>query len=247
MNGGDSGQDRPTPSVPGRVVDCDNRGWYLTADLDGNFVYAAGRDSETYDYQALSDAHGPLRPVCPITAADQARLDELLAAAGRKAVATVAAALELVYYRCRKENGWLTHAAESAEFAKRTLTAGRAGSWESAALFQLVLFGNGLNLVEGEGSVDECRAAGPNRRVDGAVRDQIADIVDRWVRDPDRYTEVADTLAGVVSAYCDNAFGADGWNMVADQWLRPKSLDREGFESTYGLLYSQSRHFNAMQ
>lgn len=63
----------------------------------------------------------------------------------------------------------------------------------------------------------------------------------RWVIDPARFTDVAETLAFVVSRYADEH---GGWPAVADQRLQPGALDQEGVHVTYSLLYSSSKDFD---
>ena len=60
---------------------------------------------------------------------------------------------------------------------------------------------------------------------------------------PDRYTEVAETLASIVSSHADQ-HGADGWRAIADQWLQPQALSRADFATCYRLLYSRSEHYD---
>lgn len=235
-----------------RAVDRDNQGWHPTRGADGEVVYAADygfqRDLADRSLEQLAETRGPLRPVLPITEDDVAALRELFAVAGRKTVTTVAAALETVFYHLREEKGGLDNAHGSYEYARRTLMAGREGSWESELLHEVVLFGNGLNLATAkqagchEWNVEARRAAGPARRVHGDVRAALAAMFGRWVTDPDRYTEVAETLAYVVSSYADQQAG--GWAGVADQWLMPGGLAKDDFSMCYRLFYSLSEHFN---
>lgn len=235
-----------TPSpLPGRVVDRDNRGWFLTADADGRSVYIEMPGGTTFTYTDLAEAHGPIRPVVPLTNVDADALRELLARAGRKAITTLAAALELVHHRLRESHGGLARYAESDAYARTTLVAGRPGSWESALIHEVVLFGNGLNLVDTPaGDVVQRRAHGPHRRVDAAVRDDLAAILERWVTDPDGYTEVAENLSGLVSGFADEQFGADGWTCIADQWLNPgAALHNTETDMLYRLFYSHSQHY----
>lgn len=230
-------------SLPSRVVDRDNQGWYTTADANGNVVYSSGRASPTCDYDTLQATRSPLRPVLPVTDDDVDRITELLAASGRRAITTLAAALEVVHHRAR-EHGWHERPAESADYGDATMTAGRSGSWESALLLDVIHFGNGLNLISDAPDSEEHRASGPNRRVSVPHRDQLAEVFQRWVSDPQRYTEVAETLASIVSEFCDSRHDADGWRAVADQWLQPTSLDRNGFTITYRLFYSRSQFYD---
>ena len=171
-------------------------------------------------------------------------LHRLFAAAGRKTITTLAAAIETVFHQLRQQRG---RHDDPFEFARRTLIAGREGSWESAVLIEVMLFGNEMNLApatrKNRYDTTGRRAAGPMaRRVDAAARDHMAGILHRWVSDPDRYTEVAETLASVVSAYCDTQ--PDGWRAVADQWLQPGALAQNNFSLCYRLFYSRSEHFD---
>jgi hypothetical protein len=56
------------------------------------------------DYAALETAHGPLRPVLAADATDVAELERLLAVGGRKAVTSLAAALETVFHEVREDH-----------------------------------------------------------------------------------------------------------------------------------------------
>ncbi|MEE2062326.1 hypothetical protein [Rhodococcus artemisiae] len=235
-----------TPSpLPGRVVDRDNHGWFLTADAESRYVYVHMQGGATHTYTDLSDAHGPVRPVVALSRTDADALHALLARAGRKAITTLAAALELVHHRLRESHGGLERYAESDAYARTTLTAGRPGSWESELIHEVVLFGNGLNLVDTPaGDVAQQRAHGPHRRVDAGVRDEIAAIIERWVTDPAGYTEVAENLAGLVSGFADEQYGADGWTRIADQWLDPAAAVHNAEAGVlYRLFYSRSAHY----
>lgn len=235
-----------------RAVDRDNQGWHPSRGTDGDVKYAADygfqRDLADRSLEELAETRGPLRPVLPITEDDVTALHELFAVAGRKTITTIAAALEAVFHHLREEKGGLDNSHGSYEYAKRTLLAGREGSWESELLFDVVLFGNGLNLASAkqagchEWNVDARRAAGPARRVHADVRAGLAAMFGRWVVGPDRYTEVAATLAYVVSSYCDETGG--GWHAVADQWLMPGGLAQDDFSNCYRLFYSLSEHFD---
>jgi hypothetical protein len=71
----------------------------------------------------------------------------------------------------------------------------------------------------------------------------MAAIITRWVMDRARYTEVAETLADIVSCYADR-HGPDGWHMVADQWLQSPAFCGSGFRACYRLLHSRSEHYD---
>ncbi|KZL30481.1 MULTISPECIES: hypothetical protein [Rhodococcus] len=237
-----------TPDLlPSRVVDHDNRGWFLTLDADNRDVYAERPAGAAQVYVDLVAAHGPLRPVVALTSTDADALRGLFARAGRKTVATLAAALELVHYRLRESRGGLERWAESSAYANTTLIAGRPGSWESELIYPIVLFGNSLNLADKPaGDPTRQRAEGPHRRVDAQVRDDIAVIIERWVTDPAGYTEVAENLAALVAGFADKEYGADGWKKVADQWLDPRAaLHNAETDVLYRLFYSRSEYGGA--
>jgi hypothetical protein len=243
------GQSQEDAARPYRVVDSRNQGWHPSSDGGGGTVWAADygfmRDLENRSYEDLEATRGPLRPVEPITDADEAELRDLFTTAGRKTITSLAAALEQVFHELRESagpEGWQSPG--SYEYATRTLKAGREGSWESELLIHIVMFGNELNLATGRGDVGDRRAAGPSKRVNASVRDQLAAILHQWVTGPGRFTEVAETLASVVSRYADETGGRDGWRMIADQWLQPRGLAQETFSVCYRLFYSLSEHLD---
>jgi hypothetical protein len=85
--------------------------------------------------------------------------------------------------------------------------------------------------------------AGKPSRIDEPAAAGIHAILYRWATDPARFTELAETLARVVSEYADST--PRGWADIADQWLQPGALDHhEGVHVTYSLLYSRSAGFN---
>ena len=81
---------------------------------------------------------------------DSIQLEALLGRAGRKAIATLAAALEDVFHRLREQHcgQWDLDPHGGYEYARRMMMAGRAGSWEADLLISIVGFGNGLNLAK---------------------------------------------------------------------------------------------------
>lgn len=211
--------------LPDRLVDRDQRSWMLTADRDGNNVYTADMHRTYLTLDEVQAQHSPLRPVLPITGEDREHLRAVLAAAGRKAVTSLAAALYDTFRQLREDHGGMDNPRGSYETAQRQLLAGRPGSWEAQSLLDLMLW-------SGDGKAS---------RIDPGARAELAAIIRRWITDPDRYTEVAETLAAVVSELADEQ---GGWKTVADQWLQPGSLDREGVRIAYGLLYSLGADFD---
>ncbi|GLY08229.1 hypothetical protein [Actinoplanes sp. NBRC 101535] len=241
---------------PYRVVDTHGQGWHLSLAADGTSTrysadYGWKRDlPDGITYDQLTADRGPLRPVLAPTDAEVDAIEKAIDLAGRKAVLTIAAALEAIVHEARQQlidQG--TSVPASYEPSMRTVLAGREGSWESEYLKHLVFIGNSHNLAGPRGGdrsdVDAMRAAGPDNRVHRAARDQLADIFRAWTSSPDRYVEVAETLAGIVSAHADQRYGADGWKKIADQWLQPDArVPDNDLGACYRLLYSQSGHYD---
>jgi hypothetical protein len=235
--------------LPYRVVDRDNYGWHAAGDGHGGTIYSTGYGGDLPDlrYDELAAQRLPLRPVEPPSGEDDTAFEALFTRAGRKTVTSLAAAIEMVFHRLREsQGGWQRNPHGSWEYARRTLTAGRPGSWKSEALLDVMLTGNSLNLARPTRQMRDVgarRDAGPSSRVDKTTRDAMTEIIWRWVTDPARYTEVAGNLASIVSSYADTRYGPAGWRAVADQWLQPDSIARDDFTRCYRLLYSQSEHF----
>jgi hypothetical protein len=190
---------------------------------------------------------GPCRPVCVVTQADEDELRAAFGLAGRKLITSLASAIELVHHEACGQFPEDSAPWNAVYYARRTLIAGRPGSWESVALLDIVPFGNELNLYPRKDELppDARRQTGPNpKRVHVDARDQIAAVLRRWTGAPDRYTEVAETLAWEVSHYADETHGAGGWAKIADQWLQPNSMAAVNFRNCYRLFYSQSEHFD---
>ncbi|WP_370964772.1 hypothetical protein [Amycolatopsis sp. cg9] len=114
---------------------------------------------------------GGSRPVVPPRPEDVDELQAAFAAAGRKMVTSLASAPEQVFHEARERD----RTGDSWDYAKRTFTAGRPGSWEAEGLISIVVFGNGMNLwpYKGYTEPEKMRATGPNpNRVDVAARDR---------------------------------------------------------------------------
>ncbi|MCW2653469.1 MAG: hypothetical protein JWR32_4445 [Mycobacterium sp.] len=163
------------------------------------------------------------RPVMPITDNDRQALIDLLAAARRKAVYSLAVAVYRRWKALRDEQGGMAQPHESMEISKRRLLASRPGSRETQHLTKMALW----------------VGAASHR---GSTRPLGRRFLYRRVTEPARFTEVAETLAGVVAHYADSA--PRGWADVADQWLQPRAFGREGAYLTYSLLYSVSARFD---
>ncbi|MFD4406747.1 hypothetical protein ACFWPH_28690 [Nocardia sp. NPDC058499] len=238
--------DRP----PYRFVDHRNVGWVIQA---GTGTYRGfdptaswERPPEVATLAEITDAYGPLRTVQPCRAEEADEFQAALALAGRKAVASLASAAEVIHFEARNRFGpWDADVSATADYATRTLVAGRPGSWESALMSELWLFGSELNLWPrtDSGDVASMRATGPNpKRVHVEARDRMAAVLRAWTASEDRYTEVAETLASLVADYADEHHGPGGWRAIADQWLQPDArLPSAYAEPCHRLLYSRTR------
>jgi hypothetical protein len=121
------------------------------------------------------------------------------------------------------DHDWQAHSQ-----AERLIKAGREGSWESECLIPVIGFGTTLK---------------PSR-INSESRAALTEIITWWVTGSAWYTEVAETLAGIVSGYADQAHGPDGSKRIADQWLQPGGMAGNDFRATYRWLYSRSQHFS---
>lgn len=239
---------------PYRVVDSHNQGWHRDGGPEGLYrgfdpTHATEPLLEARPLADIVREFGPVRPVLGVLDTDRDQLHAALAAAGRKSVGSLASALEQVHYeiRDRASTPGDLIGTSGYHYAFRAMIAGRPGSWESDLLSSIWLFGNGLNLwpyTPKSRTVDEMRATGPTpKRVHIDARDQMAAVLRRWVDSPDRYTEVAEHLAAIISGWADETHGREGWAKIADQWLQPGGLAHDDIAACYGLLYSQSAHF----
>lgn len=238
---------------PYRIADNKNQGWL--GDGKGNYHGydpTAGRENrplESRPLDAIRSEFGPWRPVLPLRESDRNEMHAAFELAGRKTITSIASALEQVHHEARERFGpWSKDSRGTADYAQRTLTAGRPGSWEADAIMDVVWFGSELNLHPRKALFDVAvmRSTGPNpKRVHREARDHIAAVLRGWVASEDRYTEVAENLAHLVSWYADETYGDQGWKNLADQWLQPGSLATDNFRVCYRLLYSVSEHFNS--
>src|SRR5262245_61917286 len=112
-----------TESSAYRLVDAQNQGWYSAAAGTYEADYGFQRGLPTLTFSQLQADRGPLRPVQPITGDDEKWLRSLFDTAGRKAIATLAAALESVFHEIREHQGGLGGATNSYNYAERTLRA----------------------------------------------------------------------------------------------------------------------------
>lgn len=204
------------PSTPHRVVDAQDQGWYLVGDGLYHADYGSIRGLEPLPYDQLAEQRGPLRPVLPVTDEDEAAIIAALTEAGPKAAGSLLAALYSLF---------LAEARSAALDGRRAdrLLAGREGSWESAGLPTLA-WEMGSQVAEK-----------PSRFHQMTVL-RLTAVVDRWVTDPERYTEVAETLAAIFGQVAD---AAGGWDKVADRYLQPGGRwAQNGTERLYGYLMS---------
>ncbi|MFD4356780.1 hypothetical protein ACFWPX_29810 [Nocardia sp. NPDC058518] len=237
---------------PYRIVDARNVGWIVQVGTDQYRCFDPTVSGEPTMVMAtlaeITAEHGPVRPVLPCPADDATALQSAFDRAGRKTIASIASAVEAIHFEARNRFGpWDSDVSGTAAYAERTLIAGRPGSWESARLTELWIFGAELNLWPRDNRADVAamRSTGPNpKRVDVTARDEIAEVLRRWTGDPERYVEVAENLSGIVSRYADDLYGQQGWKQIADQWLQPDApLPAAAAAPMRDLLYSKSEHY----
>lgn len=211
---------RPGPRAP-RVVDAKYQSWRQVG--DGRYEFEYGEPTLAFD--ELEAGHGPIRPVVPISDLDVEHLHAVLAAAGTRAVASIAAALHEVLTVLQSEH---PDPAEARRRARMALTGEGHGRNESVSLLSLAAEGEDIT----------------SGRVDDQAREQLVKMILRWVTGPDVYVQVASSLAFEVARYADQ-HGPVGWKRIADQWLQPGPRSSRTFAVAYRLLYSQSDHFDA--
>lgn len=212
--------------LPYRVVDVHDQGWFS----NGAGMYTADWESRNglprLGYDDLRVQRGPLRPVEPISDEDEGRLTAALVGAGRLAAGSVLVAL----FRLFRGPDLPTMEERGQSMARRSaaLVAGRAGSWESEAISSLA-WGPGCDLAD------------KPKRYDPATADLIEAMVWRWVTDPRRFTEVAETLASVFNRHTVNV---GGWDKVADRYLIPGGrFSMAATEQVIGYLHGMSSSY----
>jgi hypothetical protein len=190
----------PTDPVPRRVVDASGGSWKTrppgsaaerarvraTAgdsgpDLAlGEAIFEHLHTGESLPYAQAEDRHGPLRPVVLPPAADVRRLRDLAAAAGRRTLATLAAALREVE---RRTGGTDPGHRWTATPPPDPLT---AGSWEHPQETALLYF------------IWHTETVTPDR-TDAALLASATQIVTRWVTDPQLYIDCAWSLPAILA------------------------------------------------
>lgn len=218
----------PEPERPVyRFVDRHNRGWHIVSTPEGPVRYMVdygglrpGRPDTLLTREELEDEHGPLRPVVPGDPGDDWLLRGALADAGVKAAASVLVAL----FRVAAE---YSRGSSPGGYEGGSLCAGREGSWESRAVYDLAWTIGG--------DLDER----PKRFSEECVTCVIS-VLHSWTQNPKRYVEVAENLAGEFSRVADEL---GGWHTVADRYLQPGARvghDRDTVEVVRGYLMSRS-------
>lgn len=151
-------------------------------------VYQHGHTREVLALAEVQARYGPVRPVEPPPAADVDRLRELIAAAGARALGTLAAALYAVEQRIgadeppsMPESGPIP---AGSLIRADPLTAGRPGSWEAGDLIDIVW------------------TVGPTiggERLDEDLYREAAEVFHRWATGP-AYVEFAETIPAVLAS-----------------------------------------------
>jgi len=204
---------RADTSAPHRVVDIHDQGWYLTGDGLYHADYGSSRGLEPLTLDELTAQRGPWRPVEPVTDADEKLIVDALVEAGQKAAGSVLVALYALFRAEAKAN----------PVGPGRLLSGREGSWESAGLRHLA-WDVGSQIAEKPSRFHQMTSL------------RLVDVIERWVTDPERYTEVAETLAYIFGRFAD---AAGGWDKVADRHLQPGTRwSQNGAAQVYGYLMS---------
>jgi hypothetical protein len=203
-----------TTAAPHRVVDAHHQGWHLTGDGLYHADYGNMRGLEPLTLDKLTAERGPWRPVEPVTDADEKLIVDALVESGQKAAGSVMVALYSLFRADAKAN-------PTARSCR--LLAGREGSWESAGLPGLA-WEVGSQIAEKPSRFHQMTSL------------RLVDVIERWVTDPERYTEVAETLAYIFGRFADKA---GGWDKVADRHLQPGTRwSQNGAAQVYGYLMS---------
>lgn len=145
-------------------------------------------------------------------------------AAGRRAVGTIAAAVDLVHREARdRHSPWDRDPSGRYAFADQTLTAADDSTrWDPQALERLRQYGAWLNRCPHPTDPPRPDTGPKPTRVDLDGREQIATVLRAWTTPP-RRVPVAESLARIVSHHADTAHGPDSWRHLADQWLPAES------------------------
>ncbi|MGF0320747.1 hypothetical protein [Nocardia fluminea] len=161
--------------------------------------------------------HGPtlVRPAAPeYLPSESDSLRAAFDAIGRRAVGTLACAVDEVYHEaCHCHRPW------DFAYAERTLTGADDPSvWDPRALMWLRYTGAWLNRRPHPSDPPRPNAGPKPSRVDVDAREQFATVLRAWTA-PERGVPVAESLARIVSSYADETHGPDSWRRIADQWM----------------------------
>lgn len=172
-----------------RYADREGEGW-LRNGADGAYTTYPRTDLGELPLEQLKAERGPLRPVGVMDEADCRVLEDALAAAGKKAVATFLVALN------RTARTLIDDGATVAVF-----TAGRPGSWEADVFRgQILWLGEDIKTT----------------RTDDTALVTAREVLLKWVTGPVQ-PELADGLASLLGNVAQKA---GSWAKITDQWLQ---------------------------
>lgn len=181
---------------PYGLADRYGEGW-LRNGHDGTYTTYPAMELGEWTYEQLDADRGPLRPVVAIGQEESEALTEALVKAGKKATATLLAA---VHHTAQK----LTATGSAA-----ALTAGRPGSWE-ATVFRTQIAWMGEDIAAS--------------RVDDEALEVAVAALTRWTTGPTQ-VELADGLASILGDAAKRAGGwaavTDQWldgNETVEHW-----------------------------
>ncbi|WP_280343188.1 hypothetical protein [Nocardia neocaledoniensis] len=166
---------------------------------------------------------------------EAAALRAAIQAIGRRAVGTLAAAVDQVHHEANYRDGrWDSAAAE------RVLTGADAPAlWNPQTLMWLRHTGAWLNRRRHPAGPPRPHTGPKPSRVDLDAREQIATVLRAWTT-PGRGVPVAESLARIVSHYADTTRGPDSWRRIADQWLPRTSARPSWGPGCHDLLMARS-------
>ncbi|MGW5440442.1 hypothetical protein [Nocardia asteroides] len=166
-----------------------------------------------------------------------------VAAARRRAVGTLATAVDLVHREARERHGpWDRDPQGRFAYADQVLTgADDPARWDPQALERVRQCGAWLNRWPHPTDPPRPDTGPKPTRVALDGRARIAAVLRAWTA-PSRRVPVADSLARIISAYADTTHGPGAWRHLADQWLPAESTRPSWGPDCHELLLAYSIH-----
>ncbi|MEV3925852.1 hypothetical protein [Actinomadura coerulea] len=188
-----------------RAVEPDPSQWRFPPLRADQVVYVHGYTRQVLPLAEVEARYGPVRPVLVPDSADVERLQDLVRAAGRRALGTIAAALYAVEQRIMGTEPPQPPSSglgpDEGQLRRDPLTAGRPGSREAVDLIDVVW------------------TIGPTVSSEGIHTDLHREAVEmffRWATGPQKYVEFAETLPEALAVVVDERGGVAA---IAEDWL----------------------------